>query len=147
MTAAAIVAGMPMATVWMASPSAPQSQWARPRASSPAQPQPMTPARRAFGQPRRSPSSRSDTAVMAAAMAMASVTRTSPPPIEVATTSCMRTRPQRPPVHGGASAPHSFSPPVRSSTASTSARRGWKASALSAANSSSVSASAPKSNS
>ena len=42
MTAAAIVAGMPIATRWTTRPSAPQSQSLTPRATSSAVPQPIT---------------------------------------------------------------------------------------------------------
>ena len=76
MTAVAIVAGMPIASMWSTRSSVPQSQPASPSARTPAMPQPMRPARSAVVQPRRMPSSRMEIAVVATASSVATAIRT-----------------------------------------------------------------------
>ena len=66
-TAAAIVAGMPMAMTWITNPSTVRSHPFRPSATSVAVPQPMIAASNAVPHPRRLPSSRNASRVMARA--------------------------------------------------------------------------------
>src|SRR5690349_12528695 len=78
-TAALIVAGMPIATMCRASPSAPQSQSLTPRATITAAPQPTDAATSADPHPRRMPRSRNDRFVTTIASPIPMTTRPATP--------------------------------------------------------------------
>src|SRR5918994_4044374 len=78
-TATAIVVRMPRATSWTTSPSAPQSHWFTPSATTTATPHPIAPARKAETQPRRIPSNRNDRLVVTAARTRPTSTRATAP--------------------------------------------------------------------
>src|SRR5829696_4622189 len=78
-TATAIVVRIPRATSWTTSPSAPQSHWFTPSATTTATPQPIAPASRAETQPRRLPSNRRDRLVVTTARRRPTSTRATAP--------------------------------------------------------------------
>ena len=136
MTAAAIVAGMPIATRWTARPSAPHSQSLTPRATSnavaPADHRgdeagdPAAPAaEQSQRQHRRHHGEHREPGEAQHAHHRPPVSRR-----RVVDRRQERRRHHVSPTHGGASTPQRLSP-VRRSTRSTSSSRGWNESALS----------------
>ena len=131
-TATAIVAGIAIANVCRISPSAPQSQSARPSATSTPTPHPTTPDSSAVPHPRRMPSRRSETAVVTTATTSrddeprARLRHRRSRQIITFRITIRRGTGHRRRRAGGRSARR---------TLATSARRGWNASALSASKS------------
>ena len=128
---AAIVAGIPIATRCSTRPSATPVPVVDPeRRRAMATPQPRTPASSAVPQPRRIPSSRSDTAVMTMASTTPRTTPTSTPATTPTTTARLLIRRS---VHRAARRRRRATSPDCRSTSSTSSARGWKARAASSA--------------